>query len=166
MFEFVQAIVIVIPFLVAAAILFARVRRGEVPNRMLLIGVGAMAIGAGFWFLYSNDPSVDLPWTWVVGLVLGLIALAATIRTLLGERLLIVTALLAPMVGLATLIWVDTVGPGVSDGAGGTYSFWTMLPIALVLPILFYSVPAIVTAQLTLHAARRPPVVPAVPAPR
>jgi hypothetical protein len=117
-------------------------------RRKILAAIGMLAVGAAFWLSISRDDAVDMPWTWSLSIVLGLLAVLAAARPRTGSLVVLVTAVAAPVLALVGMASIYALGSGVSDGAGGTESFATMAMVSVTGAAAAYSAPAAVTAAL------------------
>lgn len=140
-----QAFSVLVPFLVAGVILAARWRKGSASlGCLLLVGLAFLAVGGWFWFDLSGNTETDLPWTWIVGLTLGVIAVVAVIDTGRAALALLVTAAAFPFIAVTIIGWLYLFGAGVDDGAGGQEPFMTMAGVALMGSLMAYTLPAMV----------------------
>ena len=150
-----QALVVLGPFLVAAGTLTVRWRRGKTPGPALLVGLAFLAVGALFWFALAGDTEVDMPWTWVLGVVLGVIAIAAVLSAQRAAQTLLVCAVAFPVAAVLFMAALYLFGSGVDDGAGGQEPFLTMAGVSLMGSLASFTGPALVTWAV-LRAAEHP----------
>ncbi len=151
----VQALAVLVPFLAAGVILAVRWRQGSASlGPRLFVGLPFLAVGGLFWFALSGNTETDLPWTWMVGVTLGIIAVVAVIDTGRAALGLVVTAAAFPIIAVAILGGLYLFGSGVDDGAGGQEPFMTMAGVALMGSLMAYTLPALVTWVVMRYGER------------
>lgn len=143
---------VVVLFGVAISLFFGRATEpsaeARTQRKRVLVALGLLAAGALFWLTISRDAELDLPWSWSVSVLLGLLAVLVAVRPRAGGRLLFVSALVAPALALLGMALIYALGSGVSDGAGGTEPFATMAMVSVIASVTAYATPAVVTAAL------------------
>ena len=124
-------------------------------RRKVLAALALLAGGAVFWLAISQDNEVDMPWTWSLSILLGLLAVLAAARPRTGSLFVLVTAVAAPVLAVVGMAMIYALGSGVSDGEGGTETFATMAMVAVMGTAAAYSAPAVATAALLRPGAAR-----------
>jgi peptidoglycan/LPS O-acetylase OafA/YrhL len=124
-------------------------------RRRILAALALLAVGAVFWLAISQDNETDMPWTWSLSILLGLLAVLVAARPRTGSLVVVVTAVAAPVLAVVGMALIYALGSGVSDGEGGTESFATMAMVSVMGAAAAYSAPAVATAALLRPGAAR-----------
>lgn len=120
----------------------------HIERKKVLAALGLLAVGAAFWLDISRNTEVDMPWTWSLSILLGLLAVLVAARPRAGGRVVLLSAVAAPVVAVAGMALIYAFGTGVSDGAGGSEPFATMVMVMVVGSTSTYLGPALGTALL------------------
>jgi hypothetical protein len=128
-------------------------------RRKILAALVLLAACAVFWLDISRNSEVDMPWTWSLSILLGLLAVLVAARPRTGRIVFLVTAVAAPVLAVVGMALIYALGSGVSDGEGGTESFATMAMVSVMGAAAAYSAPAVVTAVLLRPGAAKAAVV-------
>lgn len=140
-----QAVLILLPLIAAGGLLLAGMRKGRKYRSMYLLALALLAAQALFWWYYAGTPDGGPEITWLVGLAEAGIALVTVVSARWGSRLLLGSAVVAPLAFLTYLTWQYEFGEGVSDGAGGQESFVGMAFVTLMFGLSLYALPAVLT---------------------
>jgi hypothetical protein len=124
-------------------------------RRKILAALVLLAACAVFWLDISRNSEVDMPWTWSLSILLGLLAVLVAARPRTGRIVFLVTAVAAPVLAVVGMALIYALGSGVSDGEGGTESFATMAMVSVMGAAAAYSAPAVVTAVLSAQELQR-----------
>jgi hypothetical protein len=150
--EVLVLVTVVVLFGVALAV---SLRRGAavsgtapIERKKVLAALGLLAAGAAFWLSISRDTEVDMPWTWSLSILLGLLAVLVAARPRAGGRGVLLSAVAAPVIAVVGMALIYALGTGVSDGAGGTEPFATMAMVSVMGSAAAYTAPAVATAAL------------------
>ena len=132
----------------------------DVERKQVLGAIGLLAVGSVFWLMISRDEEMDMPWTWLVSILLGFLAVLATARPRAGGVVVVISALSAPVFAVAGMALIYALGSGVSDGAGGTEPFATMAMVSVMGAVAAYTAPAVATAALLRPRPSKPDAAP------
>ena len=119
-----------------------------IARKRVLAAIGLLAAGAAFWLSISRDTEVDMPWTWSLSILLGLLATLVAAQPRAGGRGVLASAIAAPVLAVVGMALIYALGSGVSDGEGGTESFATMAMVSVWGSAIAYTAPALATAAL------------------
>jgi cytochrome bd-type quinol oxidase subunit 2 len=126
----------------------AVVETAHIERQQVLAALGLLAAGAAFWLSISRNTEVDMPWTWSLSILLGLLAVLVAARPRAGGRGVLLSAVAAPVIAVVGMALIYALGTGVSDGAGGTEPFATMAMVSVMGSAAAYTGPALATAAL------------------
>jgi peptidoglycan/LPS O-acetylase OafA/YrhL len=138
-------VLILVPLIGAGGVLLAGIRQGRTYRWMYLLALALLAVAAAFWWFYAGNPEGGPEITWLVGLLVAVLAFVTVLSTRWGARLLLWSAFVVPLAFLAYTVWLYLVGEGVSDGVGGQEPFVGMAFVSLMLGVAMYAVPAVAT---------------------
>lgn len=139
---------VVVGLFVAAAVVAAvRWGEGSRPPATLLLSLPLLAGGAWFWFGFIHEEPVERSWTWLVAVILGLIALLAAFDAGRAAKAMLVTVVAVPLANAAHVAWMH-----VNVPANRLYDLADAIAAVTVAPLL-YCPPAIAT-WLLLYLAR------------
>ncbi len=143
------ATVILALMVAAAAILFIHHRNGATMRPMYLVGMAGLAGGVGFWWFYPGQANDGGEVELTLSVVLAVIAVVAAASGRWGGRLLLGSAVLAPLGFVAYTASLYAFGDGVPDYPVSTSALLSFLVSAV------YALPALVLSML-IHAGSRP----------
>lgn len=150
---------IVVPFGVALAVWL---RHGattspmaDVERKQVLAAIGLLAAGSAFWLMISRNEEMDMPWTWSLSILLGLLAMLAIARPRAGGVVVLMSAVAAPVVAVVGMALIYVLGSGVSDE-----SFATMAMVSAWGSLWAYTAPAVATAALLRPRPSKPDAAP------
>jgi hypothetical protein len=143
----VVAVVVLFAVAVAVAVLDAR-RRNVRYGVMFWLALVVLAAWAAVMAIMSNDPETDMPFLWPLPILLGVAAVCAAPWREATRRFLLASAVAAPLVGEVILL-VANATEGLEEE-----SLATMVPVAFIASVTFYSVPAIVVWALLSEPPR------------